>query len=84
MPAMCTSGKLSVDDKFAPPEHKRSTGCAANKRLDIVAHKTNIKRQCQACGNDGHFASNCPDPSTQFRWEEHVQKAIHVGLIIKH
>ena len=72
-----TAGRLQADDKFIPPEHKRAAGRPGKKRKDRShLRSAKARRECKACGQLGHFASTCENPSTQCRHEQHKQKAI--------
>jgi hypothetical protein len=77
VPAMTLAGKLSVDMTIAPPEYKRSAGHPPKARKDQSFYaKTDTKRTCKACGDSGHFHTTCTRPSTQYRYENHLDKAI--------
>ena len=73
--AMCVSGKLNADVTCLPPDHKRSAGRPTKKRKERSSH-TNKSRQCKACGGDGHFAIACPFPSTEYRYNQHKERAL--------
>lgn len=77
IPAMTTLGKLHADSTFLPPEHKRPAGRPAKKRKERPQLRTTaIKRECKACGELGHFASTCTNPSTKFRVLKYKEKAL--------
>ena len=68
VPAMSTVGRLLADRTFIPPDYKRAAGRPSKKRKErSQLRSTAVRRECKACGALGHFAMNCPTPSTQFR-----------------
>jgi Zinc knuckle len=77
IPSMVIAGKLSVDLLMAPPQYKRPAGRPAKKRKErYVMRKTNVQRECQACGGMGHYARSCTSPSTEYRYNRYIQSAI--------
>ena len=76
IPALATAGKLSVDETFVPPDHQNPAGCPTKKQKEYKPHSTNVKRTCQACGEEGHFFTCCPHPDTQYRYETQKKKAV--------
>jgi ribosomal protein L32 len=77
VPPMAVAGKLVPDIRIAPPDFKRSAGRPTKKRKERSAmRKTSTKRECKACGGYGHFHTTCTQPSTQYRFQTHKQKAI--------
>lgn len=77
IPGYALAGKLAVDETFIPPEHRRPAGRPAKKRKDRShMRKTQVRRECKACGQLGHFDSTCANPSTEYRYKTHKMKAI--------
>ena len=77
IPGMCVAGKLSADETYCPPDYKRSAGRPSKKRKDRAKlRSTTIQRECKACGELGHFAISCPNPSTEYRFKKHKEKAL--------
>lgn len=77
MPAFATAGRLQHDVTFIPPEYKRPTGRPTKKRKTREwLRTTNTQRECKACGGFGHFDKTCQNPSTQYRYKQHKQKAV--------
>jgi Transposase, Mutator family len=77
IPAMTVVGKLSVDETLAPPDFKRPAGRPAKKRRDRShLKKTNVERECKACGLKGHYARGCTQPSTEYRYDKYKQSAV--------
>jgi MULE transposase domain len=77
IPSMVVAGKLSVDDTLAPPDFKRPAGRPAKKRKDrSYLRKTNVQRECQACGQLGHYARGCTAPDTEYRFNRYRDSAI--------
>ena len=69
--------KLDVDLFYAPPDHKRAAGRPGKVRKDRSwMNKTTNQKQCSSCGMLGHFYSTCDAPSTQFRFNNHYNKAV--------
>ena len=77
IPTMAIGGKLKANDKFIPPDHRRPAG-RPNKKRKERSHlrTTNVRRTCKACGEEGHFANTCTQPSTQYRYTSHKAKAL--------
>jgi hypothetical protein len=74
---MVIVGKLSVDLLMTPPQYKHPAGCPAKKRKQrYVMRKTNIQRNCQACGGMGHDAQSYTSPSTEYHYNRYIQSAI--------
>ena len=76
IPGMCVTGKLQADSSFCPPDYKRSAGRPKKRKDRAHMRTTEIRRECKACGELGHFAVSCPHPSTQFRYYKHKENAI--------
>ena len=78
LPGLTTAGKLKIDDSFVPPEYKRTAGRPSKKRRDRsqFRNKTDVLRICRACGEKGHFAAACTQPSTEYRFNLHKAGAI--------
>lgn len=77
IPGFATAGRLRLDERMVPPEHKRMAGRPKKKRRDRSHLRTTNKQHgCKACGKSGHHASTCDNPSTQYRCVEHKEKAI--------
>ena len=77
VPGMCTTGKLKADENYCPPDFKRTAGRPSKKRKDRSYMATsNVKRECKACGELGHFAMSCQNPSTEYRYYKHKGKAL--------
>ena len=69
--------KLEADIFFTPPEYKKPAGRPAKARKDRShLNKTGILHQCSSCGALGHSFRTCERPSTQFRFENHYDKAV--------
>jgi hypothetical protein len=77
IPSMTLVGKLSADETFVPPNFRRPAGRPSKKRKDQSwLLKTNKQRECQACGQYGHYAIKCDVPSTEYRYRKHLAKAV--------
>ena len=69
--------KLDVDLFYAPPDYKKPAGRPAKQRKDRSwMNKTGNQKQCSSCGQLDHFFTTCDVPSTQFRYENHYNKAV--------
>ena len=72
-----TFDKLQPDFFFTPPEYRKPAGRPARARKDRShLNKTENLRQCSSCGGLGHSFRTCDRPSTQFRFENHYNKAV--------
>ena len=77
VPGLTTAGKLCATHNFVPPDHGRAAGRPAKKWKDRSWMRTASKhRECKACGELGHFATACSNPSTQHRFLQCKSKAI--------
>lgn len=77
IPSMAIGGQLKADVNFVPPDNRRAAGRPTKKRK----HRSHLRttatmRTCKACGVAGHFAATCDAPSTQYRYEQHKDKAM--------
>ena len=74
---MCVAGKLEANEQYCAPDYKQYAGRPSKKRKDRShLRTTDIRRECKACGKLGHFAASCTEPSTEFRFAKHKDKAI--------
>ena len=69
--------KLEADIFFVPPEYKKPAGRPTKMRKDRAhLNKTSVQHQCSSCGGLGHSSRTCDRPCTQFRFENHYDKAV--------
>ena len=77
IPSMAVAGKLQANEYFCPPDYKRPAGRPTKQRKErSQLRTTNTKRECKACGELGHFAVSCVNPSTSYRYYKHKNKAL--------
>jgi hypothetical protein len=77
IPSMVVAGKLTVDETLTPPDFRRPAGRPAKKRKDrSFLKKTDVVRECKACGQTGHYAVSCTAPSTEYRYNRYRAGAV--------
>jgi len=62
-PDLSTIGRFNVEE-LLPPDHKRTSG------------RPRQLRRCGSCGGDGHHSSTCQNPSTEYRYNQHRNRAL--------
>ena len=76
LPSLAVAGKLSADTTFLPPDYKRPAGRPKKKRQERSHYIAAKKRECKACGGEGHFAIACKQPSTEYQVTKHKEAAV--------
>jgi hypothetical protein len=76
IPSMVVTGRLAVDETFAPSDFRRPAGRPRKNCKDRSKYrKTDTQRECKVCGLKGHYASKCKKPNTEYRYNKHWNKA---------